>query len=253
VSRVALVTGSTGGIGAGIAQRLAADGFHVIVSGRRPEKGESVASAIRAAGGEASFVRADIGRAEDCKRLVDAAAERYGRLDVLVNNAGVFPILSIEETTAEEWDKVYAVNVRGVFLCVQAALSHLRESGGGNIVNIGSTTPFRAGRDRVAYATSKGALLTMTRVLARALLEDRIRVNWVTVGWVPTEGEIALRDEHSEGRPGREFLEEVGAKAPLGRLETAGDIAAGVAYLVSDEAAHVTACELNVSGGLWIG
>jgi NAD(P)-dependent dehydrogenase (short-subunit alcohol dehydrogenase family) len=119
-------------------------------------------------------------------------------------------------------------------------------------VNIGSSTPFRAGGDRIAYASSKGALLTMTKCLARALLASRIRVNWVTVGWVATEGEIDLRNHHVPGGDGRSFLEQLSEKAPLGRLETVEDIAAGVAYLISDEASHVTGCELNISGGIWI-
>jgi len=250
--KVCVVTGSTGGIGEGIARRLATEGFSIVVSGRRRAKGEEIARQITNQGGTACFLPADMTGPEACLSLIEAAADRYGRLDVLVNNAGIFPIAEIEDTTVEIWDRVFATNVRGPFLCAQAAIPHLRKQGGGCIVNIGSTTPFRAGGDRVAYAASKGALLFMTKTLARALLNDKIRVNWVAVGWVATEGEIELRSQHASSGTGQEFLDKISAEAPLGRLETVEDIAAGVAYLVSDDASQVTGCELNISGGLWI-
>ena len=250
--KVCVVTGCTGGIGAGIARRLAADGLSVVVSGRRVVRGEEIARQITDGGGTASFLQADMADREACLRLIEGAVARYGRLDVLVNNAGIFPIAEIRDTTADLWDRVFAINVRGAFLCAQAAIPHLRNQGGGSIVNIGSTTPFRAGGDRVAYASSKGALLTMTKALARALCRDKIRVNWVAVGWVASEGEIELRSQHISNGRGREFLDKISAEAPMGRLETAEDIAAGVAYLVSDDASHVTGCELNISGGLWV-
>jgi NAD(P)-dependent dehydrogenase (short-subunit alcohol dehydrogenase family) len=247
-----VVTGSTSGIGAGIAKRLSADGFAVVVSGPRPAEGDAICREIAAAGGTVSFHAADLEDPEACRELIDAAVDRYERLDVLVNNAGIFPIAEIQDTTAEIWDRVFAINVRGAFLCAQAAIPCLRSEGGGVIVNIGSTTVFRGLGNRIAYASSKGALLTMTKRLAQALLADKIRVNWVTVGWVPTEGELRLRSQHVPGGSGQAFLKEIAADAPLGRLETVEDIAAGVAYLVSDAASHVTGCELNISGGLWI-
>jgi len=250
--RVSVVTGSTGGIGEGIARRLAADGFAVVVSGRRPQKCEEVARKIIEQGGTACFLPADMADPEACRRLIDAAVDRYKRLDVLVNNAGIFPIAEIQDTTAEMWDGVFATNVRAPFLCSQAAIPHMKNQGGGSIVNIGSTTPFRCRGDRIAYASSKGALLTMTKGLARALLPDKIRVNWITVGWVPTEGEVELRSRHMSGPSGQEYLNRISTEAPLGRLESVEDIAAGVAYLVSDAASHITGCELNISGGLWI-
>jgi NAD(P)-dependent dehydrogenase (short-subunit alcohol dehydrogenase family) len=126
----------------------------------------------------------------------------------------------------------------------------MRRQGGGRIINIGSSVPFRAKLDRIAYACSKGALLTLTKTLARGLVADRILVNWITVGWVATPNEIALRD-CLEG-DGLAFLEEKSQQSPLGRLETVEDIAAGVAYLASDEASHVTGCELNITGGLLV-
>jgi NAD(P)-dependent dehydrogenase (short-subunit alcohol dehydrogenase family) len=249
-TKVAVVTGSTGGIGEGIARRLAADGMAVIVSGRRTAEGERVVQAIRAGGGQAHFIRADMANEANCIRLIEDAVAHFGGLDVLVNNAAIFPSVPLEEMTSELWDQVFTINVRGVYLCSRYAIPHMRRRGGGAIVNVGSTLAYRAPMDRLAYASSKGALLTMTKVLARELLPDRIRVNWLTVGWVATPGEIELRDRlHGDGEA---YLAERARQLPLGRLETAEEMAAGVAYLVSDEASHVTGCELNISGGLYI-
>jgi len=248
--KVAVVTGSTGGMGEGIARRLAGEGAAVVVSGRRMAEGERVAQSLRDAGGQAAFVRADVASEADCAALIRGTAERFGRLDILVNNAGITPASPIEQQTVEQWDEIFAINVRGAFVCCREAVPVMRRHGGGRIINIGSTVPYRAKVDRLAYACSKGALLTMTKVLARGLVADGILVNWVMVGWVATPAEVELRNR-LEG-DGQAFLEEKSRQAPLGRLETVEDIAAGVAYLASDEASHVTGCELNISGGLWV-
>lgn len=248
--RVAVITGSTAGIGEGIARRLAAEGASVVVSGRRRDLGERIADEITASGGRAIFVEADMARPQDCHRLIETSVDHFGGLDILVNNAAIFPQVDLEEQTPELWDEVYAVNVRGPFLCSQAAVPHMRKHGGGRIINIGSTLAYRSPVNRLPYACSKGALLTMTKVLAQSLLPDRILVNFVIVGWVATPGEIELRN-HTHG-DGAAYLEERGSRAPLGRLETVDDIAGGVLYLASDEASHVTGCELNISGGWFI-
>jgi NAD(P)-dependent dehydrogenase (short-subunit alcohol dehydrogenase family) len=248
--KVAIVTGSTGGIGEAIARALAAEGASVVITGRRIDEGETVVAQIRARGGVAQFVRADVAQQQDCSALVRAGLDHFGQLDILVNNAGIFPITPVADVTVEQWDEVFATNVRGAFLCCQAAIPALKQRGGGVIINIGSTLAYRSMGDRIAYACSKGALLTMTKVLARELLPLRIRVNWVTVGWVATPGEVELRSkQHGNGLG---YLTEVGSRAPLGRLETVEETAAGVVYLTSDAASHVTGCELNISGGLWI-
>lgn len=245
--KVAVVTGSTGGIGEAIACRLAAEGALVVVSGRRPDEGERVAGAINGAGGRAVFVAADVAQPADCRRLIDAAVARFGQIDILVNNAGIFPHVELEDQTAEQWDEVFAVNVRGAFLCSQAAIEHMKRQGGGRIINIGSTLAYVSPAYRLPYACSKGALLTMTKSLAKTLLSDRILVNFVIVGWVATPGEVELRNQtHGNGEA---YLEDVSTKRPLGRLETVDDIAGGVLFLASDEASHITGCELNITGG----
>jgi NAD(P)-dependent dehydrogenase (short-subunit alcohol dehydrogenase family) len=248
--KVAVVTGSTGGMGAGIANRLAAEGAAVVISGRRAEAGEQVASEIQRQGGQAVFVRADVSTEADCVALIHATLERLGRLDILVNNAAITPEEPAGQQSAELWDQVFDTNLRGAFLCCREAIPAMRAQGGGGIVNIGSTVPFRGHMDRLAYGSAKGALYFMTKMLARDLVRDHILVNWISVGWVATPGEVALRDQLSGD--GLAYLAEVGRDTPLGRLELVEEIAAGVAYLVSAEGSHITGCDLNISGGLWI-
>ena len=248
--QVAVVTGSTGGMGEGIARRLATEGAAVVISGRRTELGEQVAQDIRARGGQARFVQADVASEADCVALMRATFDHWRRVDVLVNNAAITPVEPPGEQSADLWDQVFAVNVRGAFVCCREAIPIMRRQGGGRIISIGSTVPFRGKMDRLAYGCSKGALLTLTKMLARELVSDHILVNWIAVGWVATPGEIDLRDKtHGDGLA---FLQKVERQTPLGRLETVEEIAAGVAYLVSNEASHITGCELNISGGLWI-
>ena len=242
--KVAVVTGSTRGIGEAIVRRLAAEGARVVVSGIDSADGARVAREIGA-----TYVDADVRSPARCESLIDEVVREHGRIDVLVNNACVFPSLSLEASTAEAWDEVFSVNVRGAYLCSRAAVPHLKKAGG-VIVNIGTTLAYRGSEDRIAYAASKGALLSMTKTMAHAFAKDRIRCNWVTVGWVASPGEIALRDALTGN--GLAYLAERGERTPFGRIETTEEIAAGVAYLSSDEAAHVTGCELNISGGMWI-
>ncbi|NLD42512.1 MAG: SDR family oxidoreductase [Chloroflexi bacterium] len=252
--RTAIVTGSTGGIGEAIARRLAADGLAVIVSGRRVAIGEEVARTIRSAGGEATYLHADVANPDDCVNLIHGAVKRYGRLDVLVNNAAIYSQMPISALTPEQWDLEFAVNARAPFLCSREALPHLRAVGGGSIINIGTTMVHGYGwghLERMGYIGSKGALLAMTKSMARELAHERIRVNWVIVGWVATPGEIALRAGQVEDPEA--YLAERGKDLPLGRMELPEEVAAGVAFLVSEEASHVTGCELNVSGGIWVG
>jgi NAD(P)-dependent dehydrogenase (short-subunit alcohol dehydrogenase family) len=251
--KVVVVTGSTGGIGEGIARRMAGDGAAVIVSGRSVARGEQVAREITTGDGQAIFVQTDVTHESDCAHLIQAALDAFGRLDVLVNNAADLGSVPFDDLTTEVWDRVFAVNARGPYLCCRHAIPPMRQQGGGAIINIGTTMVYRGigpRMDRLAYACSKGSLLAMTKALARALLTDQIRVNWVTVGWVATPGELTLRDKtHGDGAA---YLQERAREAPFGRLETVEEIAAGVAYLASDEASHITGCELNISGGLWI-
>lgn len=248
--KIAVITGSTRGIGEGIARGMAAEGGVVIISGINVAEGEQIAHELAQSGCQADFIAADVSKDADCARLMQTTVDRFGRLDVLVNNAGIFPSISLEDMTIETWDEVFAVNTRGAFSCCRYAIPPMQRQQSGTVINIGTMLAYRGTIDRLAYACSKGALLTMTRTLAQTYARDHIRVNWVTVGWVASPGEIELRNSLDEG--GMAFLEEQGRTAPLGRLETPEDIADGVIFLASDRASHITGTELNISGGRMI-
>ena len=163
--KIAVVTGSTSGIGAAIARAFAKEGAQVVITGRREDRGEAVVGEIVGAGGQAVFEQADMAVAEDCRRVCEGAQEAFGGLDILVNNAGIFPRAKFEETTTEFWDTMFAVNTRSAFLCSQAAVPLMRARGGGSIINMGSTLPWSLGDNLFAYGCSKGAMYTMTRQL----------------------------------------------------------------------------------------
>ena len=249
MKKVAIITGSTSELGEGIARKMADEGAAVVISGRRIGAGEWIAAEINLSGGRAIFIQADVSKEANCLNLIETTLKEFGRLNILVNNAAHLGRIPFEEMTPETWDQIYAVNTRGPFLLSRSAIPAMKEQGGGSIINIGTTMVYQGGNlERLGYTSSKAALLNLTKTMARALAADQIRVNWVTVGWIPTSGEIALREQDG----GVSFLEQRGRETPMGRLETVEETAAGVVYLASEDASHVTGCELNISGGLWI-
>jgi NAD(P)-dependent dehydrogenase (short-subunit alcohol dehydrogenase family) len=244
--KVVVVTGAAQGIGFGCAELLASEGAAVMLSDVQQEKGACAGAKIRAAGGKAHFYLADVKKEEDCSALIEAATKTFGRLDGLVNNAGWFPRAALETTTTELWDEVLQVNLRGAFYCCKYAVPAMRESGGGSIVNMGSICGIQSLPNLVAYGAAKGGLLALTRTLAGAFAEQRIRVNYVIPGWVLSEGEIALHKAH--GRQ-EEALKKDGEKLALGRHQTPLDTAFAAVYLLSDESAQVTGTVLHVDAG----
>jgi len=244
--KVIVVTGAAQGIGFACARMLAEEGASVVVSDIRQAEGEAAAARIVAEGGKARFIPADVTSESDCANLMDEAARGTGRIDGLMNNAGWFPRATLEQTTTDLWDRIQNVNLRGPFYCCKHAVWHLRAAGGGSILNVGSLNGIQGLPNLVAYSAAKGGLLSMTRTLAGALACDRIRVNYLIPGWVLTEGEIAL---HAKSGVTREALEKTGESLALGRHQTAEDSAYAAVYLLSDEAAQVTATILNVDAG----
>ncbi len=244
---MAVVTGSTSGIGEDIACGLAREGASVVVSGRRRDRGEAIVEKIVESNGKAAFVQADLADASQCEMLIESAVERFGGLDILVNNAGIFPRATLEETDIAFWDAMFAINVRAPFFCVKHAVPHMRERGGGSIINIGSGHPWFNSPNLIAYGTSKGALYTLTRKLAATLARDRIRVNWITVGWVLTEKEFEVQAGQGISP---EKLREIEQGLPMGAMNTGDDYAAACVYLASGDAKHVTGTDLNASAGL---
>jgi NAD(P)-dependent dehydrogenase (short-subunit alcohol dehydrogenase family) len=240
--RVALVTGGASGIGRATALRLAEEGASVVVTDLQDEAGEAVAAEIREGDGEALFVGHDVSDQASWERALGAAGEAFGRLDVLVNNAGIGDTAAIEDTSLEEYEKTIAVDQTGVFLGMKMAAPMLAESGHGAIVNVssifGTTGGFGASP---AYHAAKGAITTLTKNAALHWATEGIRVNSIHPGFIDTP----LLDQ-AKGTPFEDLMVQ---STPMGRLGLPGEVAAGIAYLASDDASFVTGSELYVDGG----
>ena len=220
--RIALVTGSTTGIGEAMAVRFASEGARVMVHGLSASEAEPVVRAITDRGGEAAYTIEDLADPEGCSRLVGAVLERFGGLDILVNNAALMTRSDLGSTTADVFDRTLAVNTRAPLLLIQAGLESLKR-GRGAVLNIGSVNGYCGERNQLAYAVSKGALMTLSRNLADALGPDGVRVNHFNLGWVLTKSEYALKLR--EGLPGDWPERLPPSSAPSGRLLTPGEIA----------------------------
>jgi NAD(P)-dependent dehydrogenase (short-subunit alcohol dehydrogenase family) len=243
--KVVIVTGGATGIGRAISETLAREGARVVIGNRNEERGIEAAQAILEAGGEARFVPADVTKEEDCRNLVEKAVGRYGKLDALVNNAGIFPRATLEETTSELWDQIMAVNLKGAFFCCKYAVPEIRKQGGGSIIHIGSANAYVGGANLFAYSVSKGGMITMTRNMAAALAKDNIRTNFVNPGWVITETEVEVQAK--EGHDA-EWIAEAGRNMALGRHQVPQDAANTCLFLISDEASQINGDQINVDG-----
>jgi len=242
--KVALISGGARGQGAVEAETFAREGARVVFGDIRDAEGRKVEAAIRAKGGEATYVHLDVTSESDWQSAVKAATGRHGRLDILINNAAiVIPRVPIEERTAAEWDQVMAVNAKGVFLGTKYAIPAMRQAGGGSIVNISSIAGIgQSLHQEPAYAASKGAIRIFTKVTASQHAKDRIRCNSVHPGPVDTEMfHSAFRD--------REAMERRLQRVPLGRMGTVAEVVSAVLYLASDDSSYVTGGELVVDGG----
>jgi len=244
--RVALVTGGAAGIGRAIAGRLAGAGAAVVVFDRDEPGARGAADALGSAGRSALAVAGDVTCAGDAERAVAAARDGFGRLDVLVNNAGIIRRATVVEMDEADWDRVMAVNVKSVFLFARAAVPVMAAAGGGVIVNVSSGWGLVGGRRAAAYCASKGAVVQLTRALALDHAAEGVRVCAVCPGDTDT---AMLRDEASQlGEREADFLADA-ARRPLGRIGRPDDIAQAVLYLASDAASFVTGTTLVVDGG----
>jgi len=240
--KVAVVTGSTQGVGEGVARLMAARGAAgVVVCGRNRAQGEAVASGIGAPG---HFVPADLMAIADGRRVIDAALERFGRLDVLVNCAAATDRGSVDSTTEEVWDKLFTMNVKSQFFMIQHAVQAMRRHGeGGAVANIGTIVAHGGPPFLIPYSASKGALMTLTRGLANALRHERIRINTLNIGWTNTPREHVVQTE-THGRPGN-WLEIASRGQPFGRLIEIDDVARAICFLCSDESGLMTGAVID--------
>ena len=241
--KVAVVTGASKGIGAAIAKSLAAEGASVVVNYASSKSGaRTVVDSIIAAGGKAVAVGGDVSKTGDAQAIIDAAIKNYGRLDILVNNSGVYEFSPIEAATEDQFHRMFNINVLGLLLTTQAALKHIGE--GGSIINIGSVVSRVTPPASAIYTGTKGAVDAITGVLARELGPKKIRVNAINPGMIETEG------VHSAGFLGTDFEKELVSQTPLGRIGQPGDISSIATFLASDDSAWLTGEHILAGGGL---
>jgi 3-oxoacyl-[acyl-carrier protein] reductase len=241
--KVAIVTGASKGIGAAIAKGLAAAGASVVVNYASSREGaDRVVAEIARKGGKAIAVKADVSHATDVRRLFDETAKAFGSLDILVNNAGVYRFAPLEQVTEDEFHREFNINVLGVLLASQEAMKHFGP-GGGSVINISSVASTSPMPTAVVYSATKGAVDTITRVLAKELGPKKIRVNAINPGGVETEG------VHDLGMVGGDFEKQMVARTPLGRLGQPDDIASVAVFLASAASGWMTGETIAVGGG----
>ena len=244
--KVALITGGTSGIGSATAIRFAKEGAAVTITGRNAERGEDVVQEIAAAGGEALFVRADVRSAADCRDAVERTLERFGKIDILFNNAGVFHPRTIPDCSEEEWDETIESSLKGAFLMSKYTLPSMIERGSGSIIHTSSGWGILGGNGAAAYCAAKGGLVVMAKAMAIDHGPQGIRVNCVCPGDVLTP---MLHDDAKKRGMSWDDYAAGAADRPLGRIGTVDEIADAVLFLASDESSFVTGESLVVDGG----
>ena len=247
--KVAIVTGAGSGIGRAIATTFAAQGARVFVLERDARAAAETVAHITASGGGATAVPCDVADAASVAAAFGTVEAAAGTLDILVNNAGVAGIGTVEGTTEADFDRVYAVNVKGVFLCSQAAVPRLRRNGGGVILNLASIASLIGLVDRFSYSMSKGAVLTMTRSVAVDYIKDGIRCNCICPARVHTPFVDGYLRQHYPWRE-QEMFQQLSAYQPIGRMGTPEEVAALAVYLCSDEASFITGQAYPIDGGV---
>jgi len=240
--KVAAVTGAGRGIGRAIALALAREGAAVVVSDIDLETAQQTAQEIKSGGGQAVALKVDVTNRQDAAALTEKAVQTFGGLDILVNNAGIYPSAPIVEIEEEEWDLVMAINLKGVFLCSQAAVKQMMAQRQGVVVNIASVDAKTRTTGNAHYAAAKAGVISFTRTLACEMAPYGIRVNAVAPGWIGTETLLKKSDRWQQA------IEEI----PVGRLGTPEDVAEAVLFLVSDVASYITGEILDVNGGIFM-
>ena len=243
--KIALISGGTGGQGSTEVKLFCQEGAKVVFGDIDDEKGKKLEAEVRKSGGEAAYVHLDVTSESDWQKAVSKTIELYGKLNILINNAGILITKRLEETTESDWDLVQSVNAKGVFLGAKSVISAMKNSGGGSIVNISSIAGL-VGRPWSAYTASKGAVRLLTKSIAVQYGPDRIRCNSVHPGIVNDNamGELTLANFPDS-------TEDLLIDTPLRRFAVSKDIAMGVLYLASDESSYVTGSELSIDGGTY--
>lgn len=245
--KIAIVTGSSKGIGKAIALAFAKSKKYsgIVINGRKVEEVQEVADQIKSAGCDSIAIEADMSKENDCIKLIEGAIKRFGRIDVLVNNAGIQQEVSFEDTTTEEWYKIIGVDLTGTFVCSREVVKHMEKQDpkGGCIINISSVHQRIPKPHYVPYATSKAGVEMMTKTMALELAKDNIRVNLVAPGAIQTDMNIELKENNAE-------LQNVLKRIPIGRIGSPEEVANVVEFLASDKASYITGASFFVDGGM---
>ena len=244
----AIVTGGASGIGKAICHRFAQEGAEVALLDIDVEAAEATVQEIEDEGGTASFFECDIRDGDQVHETVAAVEDRFGALEILINNAGIAHVGTVEETTEADLDRLYAVNVKGVYHCLQAGVEAMRQSGGGSIVNIASVVSTVGIPDRFAYSMTKGAVLTMTYSVACDYVDEGIRCNAVSPARIHTPFVDGFLEENYPDRT-EEMFEQLSQTQPIGRMGEPEEVAGLCCYLCSDEAGFITGSNMPIDGG----
>ena len=248
--KVIVVSGGTKGVGRAAAEEYAREGARVVIGGRDEKAALQSVRMMQIYGSEGIFVPTQLERVEDCRNLIDEAVRKYGRIDGFFNYAGITPVSGLDTCDEETFDRVMDINFRACFFCCQQAVRYMREQGGGSIILTGSAHAWGGQKDRAAYACSKGVLLTLMEHISHNYASERIRCNYLTLGWTPTEGEVAFR--MTQGMSESELRSQAAGILPMGRMLERSDYLEALIYLMSDASAMMTGSTFRITGGEYI-
>lgn len=246
--KVIVISGGTKGVGKGVALEAVRQGAKVVIAGRDQEAAKNVIDKIHEMSGEAVFVPVDLHHVEECEVMFQKAIEIYGKIDGFVNYAGVTYPASLLECEEKIFDDIFDINVKAAFFCMKYAIKYMKKNGG-SIVVFGSPHDDKGEKDRAAYACSKAAVSVLVTHIAKYYSVDKIRANYITMGWTPTEGELALRK--SQGISENELRGIAKSFVPMGRMQEVEDHVPAVIYLLSDYSLMVTGANIRITGGLY--
>lgn len=248
--KVIVVSGGTKGVGRAFSEAAAKEGAKVVIGGRDEESAKKSIRLMKTYDSEGIFVYTELEDTEQCKNLFDKAYEKYGKIDGFFNYAGITPVSPLDTCDVETFDKVMNINFRAAFFCCQQAVKYMRMNGGGSIVLTGSAHAWGGQKDRAAYACSKGVLLTLMSHIAHQYASEQIRCNYLTLGWTPTEGEVALRN--SQGMTEAQLREQAAGILPMGRMCERTDYLDALIYMFSDASSMMTGSTFRITAGEYI-
>ncbi len=248
--KVIVIAGGTKGVGKAAAMAFAAEGARVVIGGRDKAAAENVLNAVRESGSEGIFVETDLGSVDDCKRLFEAAVNKFERADGFFHYAGITPVSPLDSCDENTFDSVMSINFKSCFFCCGEAVKYMRKNGGGSIVLTGSAHAWGGQKDRAAYACSKGAVMTLMEHIAHNYASEQIRCNYLTLGWTPTEGEVKLRD--SLGESEEQLRQRASEILPMGRMCEVSDYTEALIYLMSDSSSMMTGSVFRITAGEYI-